>query len=124
VTRAQWRNALHLLRPASSHWTPPVLALSALHKAGIADFWAEVERYQAALRPTGEFAARRQRQALAWMWELIDAGLREHFHEHPRVRENLPALTRSVEKGETTPDAAANTLLGYLKQYQAEESGL
>jgi len=115
VVRAQWRNALHMLRPASPNWAPPVIALSALHKEGIADFWEQVEKYQAALKPTGEFAAKRQHQSLAWMWQLIDAGLRQHFRHHPRVQENLPALTRSVEEGYTTPAAAAYALLDYLK---------
>jgi LAO/AO transport system kinase len=115
VVRAQWRNALHMLRPASPHWAPPVIALSALHKQGIADFWEQVEQYQAALKPTGEFAAKRQHQALAWMWQLIDSGLRRHFRHHPRVQENLPAFARSVEAGHTTPAAAAYALLGYLK---------
>jgi LAO/AO transport system kinase len=27
VARAQWRNALHMLRPASPNWTPPVIAV-------------------------------------------------------------------------------------------------
>ena len=59
--------------------------------------------------------ARRQGQSLAWMWQLIDSGLRQHFRQHPRVQENLPALTRSVEEGHTTPAAAAYALLDYLK---------
>ena len=115
VARAQWRNALHMLRPASKNWAPPVIALSALHKEGIVEFWEQVEKYQAALTPTGEFAARRQHQSLSWMWQLIDSGLRQHFRHHPRVQENLPALTRSVERGHTTPAAAAYALLDYLK---------
>jgi LAO/AO transport system kinase len=115
VVRAQWRNALHMLRPASPNWAPPVITLSALHKEGITEFWAQVEKYQAALTPTGEFAAKRQHQALSWMWQLIDSGLRWHFRHHPRVQENLPALTRSVEQGHTTPAAAAYALLDYLK---------
>lgn len=114
VVRAQWRNALHMLRPASPNWAPPVVALSALHKEGIAEFWAEVENYQSALKPTGEFAAKRQHQNLSWMWQLIDHGLRQHFHHHPRVQENLPAYTRSVEEGTTTPAAAAYALLDCL----------
>jgi len=115
VVRAQWRNALHMLRPASPNWAPPVIALSALHKEGIAEFWAEIEKYQAALKPTGEFDAKRQQQSLSWMWQLIDSGLRQHFRHHPRVQGNLPALTRSVEQGHTTPAAAAYALLDYLK---------
>ena len=116
VVRAQWRNALHMLRPASPNWVPPVITLSALHKEGITEFWAQVEKYQVALTPTGEFAARRQHQALSWMWQLIDSGLRRHFRHHPRVQANLPALTRSVEQGHTTPAAAAYALLDYLKR--------
>jgi LAO/AO transport system kinase len=115
VVRAQWRNALHMLRPASPNWSPPVLTCSALHKEGIADFWEAIEKYRAALTPTGEFAAKRQHQSLSWMWQLIDFGLRQHFRHHPRVQENLPALTQSVELGNTTPAAAAYALLGYLK---------
>ncbi len=115
VVRAQWRNALHMLRPASPNWAPPVIALSALHKEGIVEFWALIEKYQEALKPTGEFAAKRQHQAQSWMWQLIDSGLRQYFRQHPRVRDNLPALTQSVEQGNTTPTAAAYALLDYLK---------
>ena len=114
VVRAQWRNALHMLRPASQHWAPPVISLSALRKAGIAEFWAEVEKFRAALEASGEFASKRQHQALAWMWQMIDAGLRQHFRQHPAVRRNLPTLAAAVETGRTTPAAAAYTLLGYL----------
>jgi len=115
VVRAQWRNALHMLRPASPNWAPPVLTVSALHKEGIAEFWEAIENYRKALTPTGEFAAKRQHQSLSWMWQLIDSGLHQHFRHHPRVQENLPALTRSVEQGHTTPAAAAYALLDYLK---------
>src|SRR5574343_1701565 len=83
VVRAQWKNALHMLRPASPHWAPPVITLSALHKEGIADFWEQVEKYRTALVPTGEFAERRRHQAQAWMWSLIDSGLRRAFHANP-----------------------------------------
>ena len=115
VVRAQWRNALHMLRPASPNWEPPVIALSALHKEGIVEFWEQIEKYQTALKPTGEFAAKRQHQSLSWMWQLIDSGLRQYFRHHPRVRQNLPALVQSVEQGNTTPAAAAYALLDYLK---------
>lgn len=115
VARAQWKKALHFVRPASPHWTPPVIALSALHKEGIADFWEQVEKYCAALKPTGEFAARRQRQALDWMWSLIETGLHQLFRNHPEVRATLPELSRSVAAGQTNPGAAACRLLTALQ---------
>jgi LAO/AO transport system kinase len=111
VTRAQWKNALHLLRPASPHWAPPVIALSALRQEGIAAFWAEVEAYRAALAPAGELEARRRHQAISWMWSLIDAGLRRSFRDHQGVQDQLPGLSSAVEAGEVTPFAAAQALL-------------
>jgi len=115
VVRAQWKNALHMLRPASPNWSPPVLTASALKKEGVQEFWEAIEHYRQALTPTGEFAAKRRHQALAWMEQLIDFGLRQYFRHHPRVREHLATLTASVEQGSTTPAAAAYALLDHLK---------
>jgi LAO/AO transport system kinase len=115
VVRAQWKNALHMLRPTSLNWAPPVITLSALHKEGIVEFWAQVEKYCAALTPTGEFAARRQRQLVDWMWSLIDSGLRQYFRQHPAVRASLAELGQAVSAGRTTPGAAAYRLLEELK---------
>ena len=115
VARAQWRNALHLVRRASPNWEPPVLTVSALQKEGMAEFWENVEKYRDALTASGEFAQKRRQQSLAWMWQLIEAGLHERFREHPGVQESLPRLAQSVESGLTTPAAAAHALLAHLK---------
>lgn len=115
VVRAQWRNALHMLRPASSNWSPPVITLSALKKEGLASFWEQVENFRTALSATGELEQKRQQQALAWMWQLIDSGLRQYFHQHREVRRRLPLLTSSVKQGETAPAAAAHALLHCLQ---------
>lgn len=112
--QAQMKTALHMLRPASPNWTVPVLTLSALQQQGVAEFWQAVSAYRAALTPSGEFEARRRHQALAWMWDLIDNGLRSRFRTHPQVRAVLPALTQAVAEGATTPSAAAQRLLGCL----------
>ena len=111
VTRAQWKNALSMLRPTSPHWKPPVIALSALRKEGIAEFWQAVEAYRKALSESGDLDARRRQQAIAWMWQQIDSGLRAHFYHHAGVRAKLPDLSRAVEAGSLTPAAAAQSLL-------------
>ena len=115
VVRAQWRNALHMLRPASANWSPPVITASALHKEGIAEFWENIENYQKALKPTGEFEQKRKHQALAWMWQMIETGLHQQFKDHPEVQASLARLSTSVENGLTTPAAAAHALLAHLK---------
>ena len=112
--KSQIKTALHMLRPASPNWTVPVLTLSALQKQGIAEFWAMVMDYRRTLTDSGELAAKRRHQAMAWMWELIDSGLRSRFRTHPQVKQELPALARAVEEGSTTPSIAALRLLGHL----------
>jgi LAO/AO transport system kinase len=112
--KSQIKTALHMLRPASPNWTVPVLTLSALKKEGVAEFWNTVTDYRKALTASGEFDAKRRHQALAWMWELIDSGLRSRFRSHPQVKQELPALARAVEEGSTTPSIAALRLLGHL----------
>ncbi len=114
VARSQIKSALGMLRHTSPHWTPPVLMMSALQKQGIAEFWNTIMSYREAMHASGEFDARRRHQARAWMWELIDQGLRARFADHARVQQDLPGLQAAVEAGQTTPSAAAARLLGHL----------
>ncbi|MEW5889143.1 MAG: methylmalonyl Co-A mutase-associated GTPase MeaB [Pseudomonadota bacterium] len=112
----QMRNALSLLRSSSLHWRPPVVTVSALRHEGMDALWNEVERYRKAMADSGELEARRRRQAVDWMWTLIDSGLRLHFRRHPEVRRHLDEIHRAVERGAMTPAAAAYRLLGYLHE--------
>lgn len=115
VVRAQWKQALHMLRPASPNWRPPVIGLSALRKEGVAEFWGEIERYREIMTGTGEFESKRRKQSLDWMWSLIESGLHLYFRSHPDVHASLPMLTQHVAEGLTTPNAAAQKLLAFLK---------
>ncbi|MCL2011329.1 MAG: methylmalonyl Co-A mutase-associated GTPase MeaB [Cystobacterineae bacterium] len=112
---AQWKNALKMLRTASPHWLPPVLTVSAAQKEGLDIFWKEVLRFKCTLEASGEFQAKRKAQAVRWMWNLIDAGLRQQFDEHPLVKAELPGLSNSVENGKISPTAAAGQLLSYMQ---------
>lgn len=117
LAAAQMRSALSMLHPSSLNWQPPVMTLSATRKDGLAEFWQLIEKFRSTLTASGEFAARRRRQALAWMWQQIDSGLRSRFREHPGVKAELGQLSISVEAGTTTPAAAAQRLLGLVSRY-------
>jgi LAO/AO transport system kinase len=117
MAAAQMRSALSMLRSASANWHPPVLTLSALKKDGLAEFWQVIEKFRSTLAASGEFEARRRHQALAWMWQQIDSGLRQRFRAHPAVKSALAELSVSVEAGSTTPAAAAQRLLGLVGRY-------
>ena len=113
----QMRSALSLLHPASPHWQPPVLQTSALHAAGIDTVWQTLQAYRATLGASGELADKRRRQALDWMWQLIDTGLRHRFREHPAVQATLPDTARAVAAGSLSPTVAAHRLLHLMNRY-------
>ena len=117
MAATQMRSALGMLRSASPAWRPPVLTLSAAKKEGIESFWSTIEDFRAKLVACGDFAARRQHQALAWMWQQIDAGLHARFREHAGIRAALPELSKAVQAGSVTPSAAAQRLLAMLNRF-------
>jgi GTPase len=109
--RVEYQHALDLLRPASARWRPPVLLASARTGEGIEQVWKTVLEHRAILEAAGELEARRRAQARAWMWSLVEDGLRQQFREHPEVARAAPVLEREVESRKTTPAAAARALL-------------
>jgi len=114
LAKHQFVGALSMLRSASAHWRPPVVTLSAVAGTGIDAFWGEIERFRKVMTESGELEAKRQRQAVDWMWTLIGSGLRARFRQHPQVRHSLETISRAVAAGGQTPAAAAHRLLGYL----------
>jgi len=92
-------------------WHPKVIQLSALHNKGVDTFWSAVTQFQTLQSANGSLAGRRQQQALAWMWERIDAGLKQAFKQDPAVGAMLPALLEQVANGQLPASTAARNLL-------------
>jgi LAO/AO transport system kinase len=92
-------------------WHPQVIQLSALKGEGLDRFWDAVSHFRRLQTANGALATRRRSQALTWMWEQIEAGLKQDFRNDPRVRELLPALSAEVGAGRLPASAAARQLL-------------
>ena len=121
--RAQIGSALHLFGhhglPAASptdppRWQPQVMQLSALRGSGLDAFWQLVGRFRELQAAGGQLAARRHAQDQAWMWERIEAGLKERFAAHPAVRAALPGMTDEVRAGRLAASVAARRLLDLM----------
>jgi LAO/AO transport system kinase len=104
-----------LLRPLSPNWTPVVLAVSALENRGMDEVWATILQHAVKLEASGERQARRAEQSRAWMWNLVEEGLRRAFRSDAGVAGRIDELERAVESLKTTPDAAARVLLEAFK---------
>ena len=111
--RKEFETALHFLIPSSPTWTPPVLTCSALEMRGIDEIWKTVLLHRKKFADTGELEAKRKKQAVDWMWSLLEEGLKQRFYNNPDVKRELPRMKRDVEKGVITPTNAACRLLEF-----------
>jgi LAO/AO transport system kinase len=103
--------ALSLLSPSSPAWNPPVLTCSAMEMTGIEEIWETILKHREKLSHTGALADKRRKQALDWMWSLVEEGLKERFYKHPGVNKLIAEISREVERGTTAPTVAAQALL-------------
>ena len=92
-------------------WHPQVMQISALLGQGVDRFWQKAQEFKALQDGGGQFEARRRGQALAWMWESIDAALKYAFRHNPQVRHQLPEVMAQVAQGRLPASTAARRLL-------------
>ena len=117
ATRAQSfiQSALHLLghHPSgeSIAWQAEVMRLSALNGTGINDLWDKVLRFKQLQTDGGQWNGRRQAQALTWMNERIQSGLKEAFTQHAGVAAALSQMQQDVIAGRVAASTAARRLL-------------
>jgi LAO/AO transport system kinase len=109
--KMEYEKALGLLTPASATWSPPVLTCSAITMDGIKEIWQTILEHRKKLEISGELSDKRKKQALAWMWALVEEGLRDRFYRNKDVEKSLPQIVKAVEKGKTAPTIAAHKLL-------------
>ena len=92
-------------------WHPIVMTMSALEGKGVPELWEKIMHFQHLQKTNGKFDARRQQQAGAWMWDRIEAGLKNAFRNNVAVQELLPTLSAQVNQGTMTASVAARRLL-------------
>ncbi|MGE3309384.1 MAG: methylmalonyl Co-A mutase-associated GTPase MeaB [Limisphaerales bacterium] len=110
AARGEQALALHHMVPATPGWSPPVTVASGLTGEGIAECWADVERFYRELEPVGAIADRRREQARAWFDDLIREELTSRFTRHPGVRGRRAELEAAVLRHELTPIRAVRDL--------------
>ena len=108
----QIESALRLVaRRDDGTWTPRVMATSALAADQVAAVWQVIRDFRSAQHETGKLVERRRGQARAWLWERIDAGLRDAFRRHDAVRAQLDGTVADVDAGQLPVSVAARRLL-------------
>ena len=92
-------------------WHPQVMSLSALQGTGIPELWEKILEFQRLQKANGKLDSRRKQQSGAWMWDRIDAGLKNAFRNNVAVQKLLPSLSAEVNQGTMAASVAARRLL-------------
>jgi len=111
AARVQYESALHLFPANEYRWTPPVHSCSAVTKTGLASVWNAVEEFVAITKKTGYFNKKRNEQAKYWMYQSIEAKLKEEFYSNENVKIELDETEKKVLEGKVSSFIGATDLL-------------
>jgi LAO/AO transport system kinase len=110
----EYRNALHILTPRDAVWHPPVITMSGLENSGLDQLWGKICEQRKLVTASGAFKARRQRQAVAWMGDMLEDRLMGALRANPAVAAQLPVLQDQVGRGELLPTLAVDQVMALL----------
>ncbi|MDX2309142.1 MAG: methylmalonyl Co-A mutase-associated GTPase MeaB [Hyphomicrobium sp.] len=119
VTRAEraaseYQNAIHIFTPKSAVWLPPVVTISGRTNIGLDRLWERIEQHRSIMQANGAFDARRSRQSVEWMREMLGDRLLAALNANARVAERMPALERDVREGKLMPTRAVDEIIGMM----------
>jgi LAO/AO transport system kinase len=113
---ADYRHALHLLRPRSHGWTVEVATCSARDRIGVDAAWDAMLRHRQAL-DGGELEALRAEQARHWLWSEVQDSLVADLRGKLGTGHRISELERAVSEGRLPATIAADRLLDiYLEK--------
>jgi LAO/AO transport system kinase len=107
---AEYRAALHILKPRSASWAPPVITYSALTGQGVPELWAQAVKYREQMTAAGEFASKRREQQVTWMWAMLEDRMFAQLRSDPKLKAKLPHLEKAVATGTLSPMLAVEEI--------------
>ncbi|CFX53259.1 membrane ATPase/protein kinase [Candidatus Filomicrobium marinum] len=111
---AEYRNALHILAPQSTTWSPPVLTISGATNNGLDELWDKIKQHRELTTASGEFAERRRHQAVGWMRDMLEARLMGALHSNAKVAAELPQIEADVRNGQLLPTLAVDRIMALM----------
>ena len=115
IAKVEFNRALHLYPAKESGWQPKVLLASALKNEGISEIWELIEAYLKLSKDNKFFDHKRKEQNKFWLLQTIEDRLKSDFYNNLVVKEELQHQLQLIEKGKTSPFAAAEFLLAIRK---------
>lgn len=119
LAKAQFVNALQLFPMPESGWKPKVYTTSAIEGTGLMTLWNGIEDYLKFTKTNGHFLRNRSRQAKYWMYETINAALRDNFYKDDAIEPLLKPMEQRVLEDKISSFAAAKELLDYYNHHSS-----
>lgn len=111
LAKAHFLNALQLFPMPDSQWKPRVYTTSSTEGTGLMELWNGIEDFLRHTKDNGYFESNRARQAKYWMYETINAQLRDGFYKSPKIEPLLASYEQKVLADRLSSFAAAKELL-------------
>lgn len=120
---AVYQGALAILTPPSPNWATPVLTISAAENRGLEALWERIAEHRQRMTASGELAARRGAQAVAWMGDLLQERLLARLEQDRAAWRRRGELEALVRAGRRTPVLAVDELVAMLRDPQSRADG-
>ena len=92
---------------------------------GLDELWAKIVEHKERMTASGEFAARRGSQAVAWMRDLLQERLFAALQADAAVARRMAELEGEVRSGQRTPALAVGELVEMMGlRPSAREGGI
>ena len=115
VTRADYEQILHYLRPATEGWTTKAYTCSAYTGEGIEEIWDVAMEYIDQMKGTGQLESRRQQQNLTWVREMTDDYFRNLIYKNPAIAGPRSEIEGRVLDGSLAPTKALSEIVAVIE---------
>lgn len=113
IAKKQIQNALGLIRPRNDFWRPECVTCSAQEKINIHLLWERILEFKKRAQSGDDcWSTNRSQQNKQWMWKLIQEQLYYELQKNEKVQEVLTQQESEVILDKTTPQKAAEKVLG------------
>lgn len=119
---ADYKMALHLMRPKHEGLPANVLTVSSLEGKGIAEAWIAMTSFHDSLAKDGRIQRLRADQSRRWFWNEVQTILNEELLAHHGLRDDVKKLESAVITGKSLPYAAARTLFRRILKVDAGDT--
>jgi LAO/AO transport system kinase len=105
--RREYLGALRYLRNRTRDWTPPVTSCSGLSGDGLEAILDTLDTFRTQMEAAGAWRDRRERQNVAWMWQMVEQSVLSALRSDATVRRAADDVESALRSGAVTATAAA-----------------